>query len=514
MSEIIFIYKGYEIPKQCSKGEKMKTILEKLYIKINVSKNDIYSLYDGKLLDENIKEDQIPKNENNKKIILVYKYNDTIINDKIYKYSNGIICPFCKESCLIEIKDYKISLNGCKNNHRTNNILFSEFKETQKINISDIICNICKERNKGNTHNNEFYKCLECNLNLCPLCKSNHNNNHSIINYDMINYICPNHGESYFAFCFECKNNICLSCENEHTSHKIITFGKLMKNKNEIIEKNKKLKKDIDIFKDKIKNIIDKLNEVINNIDIYYDITNNIINNINNKNRNYEILFNIDNIYKNNIHDDIKKIIFEDDIKNQFNYITNMNKMMNLKYLLIKYKINKEDKEINIFGKKFVENNKNICKYIYDGNEYELTQKFDLKTYNKSKDILEIKLSGFINVTDMSNLFEKCSSLINISDLSVWNTSKVINMSSIFWLCTSLISLPDISNWDTSNVINMEEMFGNCLFLSGILAKMHLLLVCFIIVNHWFLCQIFLNGISLMLNLWEDIMVYLKVVNH
>lgn len=74
-----------------------------------------------------------------------------------YQDSNEIICPTCKENCLIEIKDYKISLYGCKNYHRKNNILLSEFKETQKINISDIICNICKERNKGNTHNNDFY---------------------------------------------------------------------------------------------------------------------------------------------------------------------------------------------------------------------------------------------------------------------------------------------------------------------------------------------------------------------
>ena len=158
MSEIIFMYKGYEVPIQCSQGEKMKNILERLYTKLNVTKNDIYALYNGKLLDEEIKEDQIPKNENNKKIILIYKYNDTIINNNIFQDSKEVICPTCKENCLIEIKDYKILLYNCKNGHTKNNILLNEYKETQKINISDIICNICKERNKGNTHNNEFYK--------------------------------------------------------------------------------------------------------------------------------------------------------------------------------------------------------------------------------------------------------------------------------------------------------------------------------------------------------------------
>ena len=97
MSEIIFIYRGYEVPIQCMKGEIMKTILDKLYIKLNVKKDEVYGLYNGKLLNENIKEDEISKNENNKKIILLYDYNQTIINNNIIKISNDIICPICKE---------------------------------------------------------------------------------------------------------------------------------------------------------------------------------------------------------------------------------------------------------------------------------------------------------------------------------------------------------------------------------------------------------------------------------
>ena len=41
------------------------------------------------------------------------------------------------------------------------------------------------------------------------------------------------------------------------------------------------------------------------------------------------------------------------------------------------YDINKED--INIFGKEFVENNKNICKMIIDNKEYEICQNIILK---------------------------------------------------------------------------------------------------------------------------------------
>ena len=43
--------------------------------------------------------------------------------------------------------------------------------------------------------------------------------------------------------------------------------------------------------------------------------------------------------------------------------------------ILIKYKVNQKE---NIFGFDFVENNKQICKYIYEDKEYELTDEFDL----------------------------------------------------------------------------------------------------------------------------------------
>ena len=96
-SEIIFIYEGNEVPIPCTPGEKMKNIMKRLYTKINVTKNDIYALHNGKLLDEEIYENQILKNQNNKKIILVYKYTDTTINNKVTKTSNEVICPILKK---------------------------------------------------------------------------------------------------------------------------------------------------------------------------------------------------------------------------------------------------------------------------------------------------------------------------------------------------------------------------------------------------------------------------------
>ena len=56
--------------------------------------------------------------------------------------------------------------------------------------------------------------------------------------------------------------------------------------------------------------------------------------------------------------------------------------------------IKKIKKDINIFGKEFVENNKNICKMIIDNKEYEICEKYNIKNYNKNK--LEIKLKELI----------------------------------------------------------------------------------------------------------------------
>ena len=73
--------------------------------------------------------------------IVINKNND---DNKEELISKDIICPECKENILLDFENYKINLKGCKNNHKINNILFKEFEETQKIDISQIICDICK----------------------------------------------------------------------------------------------------------------------------------------------------------------------------------------------------------------------------------------------------------------------------------------------------------------------------------------------------------------------------------
>ena len=52
-------------------------------------------------------------------------------------------------------------------------------------------------------------------------------------------------------------------------------------------------------------------------------------------------------------------------------------------------------KGIRIFGEKFVNNNRDKCKIIYENKEYELTEYFsDIDSKHTNSDIISIKLKG------------------------------------------------------------------------------------------------------------------------
>ena len=113
------------------------------------------------------------------------------------------------------------------------------------------------------------------------------------------------------------------------------------------------------------------------------------------------------------------------------------------------YDINRNNnkEKIVIFGSIFVKNNKNKCKMIIDNREYKITEEYNVK--NHKKKLLNIQLKGIDIVTNMSNMFYKCSSLSSLPDISNWNTNNITNMSNMFEGCSSLSSLPDISKWNT-----------------------------------------------------------------
>ena len=105
---------------------------------------------------------------------------------------------------------------------------------------------------------------------------------------------------------------------------------------------------------------------------------------------------------------------------------------------------------------------------------------------NIEDDYLEIKLNEVKNIKNMSSMFclckyfkiryikgkkhkmfDVCSSLKYLSDISNWNTYKVEIMSGIFHNCSSYHH-PDISKWNASNVRSKNYMFSGCKLLASL----------------------------------------------
>ena len=78
-----------------------------------------------------------------------------------------------------------------------------------------------------------------------------------------------------------------------------------------------------------------------------------------------------------------------------------------------------------------------------------------------------IKYLSTFDVTDMSYMFDGCSSLLGVL-MDYFDTSSVTNMAGMFRNCSSIISLTFPKNFDTSKVTNMNSMFYGCSSLTTI----------------------------------------------
>jgi surface protein len=166
--------------------------------------------------------------------------------------------------------------------------------------------------------------------------------------------------------------------------------------------------------------------------------------------------------------------------------------------ITIIYQIIKElPPKLNLFGKKFVDNNKSKCKIrINNYPEQNLVESIDNQSHKelfnfkgKFNEII-VTLKGLPNITDASDMFKNCDTLSALPDIGKWDTSNVTNMSGLFWKCSTVIHisnsienwnmenvksisgifadcalimyLPDISKWNTKNIENIDDLFHNC----------------------------------------------------
>jgi len=288
--------------------------------------------------------------------------------------------------------------------------------------------------------------------------------------------------------------NLCQNCEKEHKKHN----NKIILYKKEILDDRKK--KEIE---KEIKDNIEKTKEYKNEINKLNNMFNVFIKNINEELDNYNKLFNkmlfiLDNLSN---YQNIKNIInfkniyiikeidifLKDNIKNKFKYL------IHKFYLSESTLIYNNDKKINLFGKEFVEKNKDNYYLIIDNKKINLCEYYNVKSDKMKKlkvrliqtntienmsemffgcksllSLPDISKWNIDNVTDMSGMFYACSSLLSLPDISKWNTNKVCKMNHMFYYCKSLSSLPDISKWNTNNVTDMNSMFSGCKLLSSL----------------------------------------------
>lgn len=117
----------------------MKEIIKKFSVKVSL--DDIsqhFYMYGGNIINDELILSDIITNEDKKRNLMMILVNSNINpkngNSSIAK-SKIVICPKCNECINLKIKNYKISLYGCKKNHNIDYILFKDFLETQNIDL-------------------------------------------------------------------------------------------------------------------------------------------------------------------------------------------------------------------------------------------------------------------------------------------------------------------------------------------------------------------------------------------
>ncbi|SDQ81457.1 Por secretion system C-terminal sorting domain-containing protein [Chryseobacterium soldanellicola] len=77
--------------------------------------------------------------------------------------------------------------------------------------------------------------------------------------------------------------------------------------------------------------------------------------------------------------------------------------------------------------------------------------------YCSELDVTATDVPNLTNVSDCSQMFRDCSSLVGNASFNAWDTGSITNMSLMF--CFDPLFNQSLSNWDTSNVTTMNSMF-------------------------------------------------------
>ena len=127
------------------------------------------------------------------------------------------------------------------------------------------------------------------------------------------------------------------------------------------------------------------------------------------------------------------------------------------------YKVPNNSDEIRILGDRFVSRYKYLCSIIYNGIEYNHLFKYlKLSDEDKLKTEIKITLKGINNsIKNVSHMFGFCEELKKVNASKI-DTSHIINMEAMFEWCTNLEEISDVSRWNVENVTSMKGMFYKC----------------------------------------------------
>ena len=505
--KFIFYYNVYELE---IKNKTINDLLYKFTSILNIDIKDLSFIYKGKklLINQDLLNLKFEKNATIFVFLLLkYKHN---------KYFQNILCNKCKNPCQMNYNNDIVSFNNCLKKHNFSYLSFKDYYENSEFDEMAMKCDLC-----GNSQYLYIKKLKICSCNkiICPLCLNMHNFEHKAFEYKTKFFKCNLHNKLFELFCLECNKNICNQCDRDHQKHKKVYFKEIKPKINEI----KRIKVGLDETQEVIKEYINELNRTnnifhnfiqftIENFNAYSKLNDCILNSLTNIDYiNYQEIKNI--YYINNLNEIFKKSIKEFlnySFKNRFKNLFEVYEKKRSE-LIITYK---NEEEIKLFDKSFVNNNKNNCYLIVNNKKMELCEfikspsleKKEIKVklikervlkdiscmFYECKSLLNLKCTDFFdnneivnircmfancvsleylpdifnwnttNIKDICYLFYKCSSLKKIPNISNWNTINISNMLGIFCGCKSLTNLPDISNWNTSNVKNMSYMFREC----------------------------------------------------
>ena len=421
MNKVEFCFNDVKFFVQCNNDDKMKDIIAKFLSKSGQTKNSVFFLYNGRIINDELVfnkcANSLDRSRNYMNVIVLESQglNDESVNLIKSKY---IICPKCNKHAYISIKDFKLSIVDCESDHKTRNLQINEFSKTQYVDQSKIKCDKC-QNSKSGAPNNKFFVCNTCKKNLCPRCKNEHDNSHleHIKDYDENQFYCKIHNKPYVCYCSDCKIDLCDICQKEHKDslddeiddleldispedkyvfgqdHNFLFYDNITPNI-EIIRNNelKDTKEKIYQVKLIIDKMINQLNQLNKNLNSYFEIYNDIISNFDITKRNYSVIQNINTVKKfnDNFLGYLTEIIKDNNLKSQFINILSLQSKM--EFRAFNKDIQTDKNEIILENNNFNTNDTNNNIQNYNPSDFKYT-KFKinkikmLKKYNTKNEV-------------------------------------------------------------------------------------------------------------------------------